>query len=98
MVIAALSHLNESSMTRTFLNVSSSQSSVGIDYSGLSLTSMDGYGLRSNLHNTAECSGHVDMEVTPQGLYEDSKLWNCFQILGLDEPQSDLNWSLQQIC
>ncbi|KAG2268812.1 hypothetical protein Bca52824_063367 [Brassica carinata] len=73
MVIAALSHFNEiisyddeSSMTRNFLNVPSSQRSVGIDYSGLSLTSMDGYGLMSNLHNTAECSGHVDMEVTPQ--------------------------------
>ncbi|KAL0694949.1 hypothetical protein Bca4012_062129 [Brassica carinata] len=84
MVIAALSHFNEiisyddeSSMTRNFLNVPSSQRSVGIDYSGLSLTSMDGYGLMSNLHNTAECSGHVDMEVTPQGLYDDFSLWNC---------------------
>ncbi|VVB17720.1 unnamed protein product [Arabis nemorensis] len=100
MVIAALSHPeevisydDEISMMRNFLNVPASQSSVGIDYSGLSLTSLDGYGFAPNLHNTAECSGQysddVDMEVTPQGLYEDFNLWNCSQILGLEEPQSD---------
>ncbi|CAN6983545.1 unnamed protein product [Brassica oleracea var. botrytis] len=101
MVIAALSHINEvisyddvSSMMRNFLNVPSSQTSVGIDYSGLSLTSMDGYGFVPNLHNTAEGSGHVDMEVTPQGLYDDYSLWNCSQILGLEEPQSDLQSAL----
>lgn len=101
MVIAALSHINEvisyddvSSMMRNFLNVPSSQTSVGIDYSGLSLTSMDGYGFVPNLHNTAEGSGHVDMEVTPQGLYDDFNLWNCSQILGLEEPQSDLQSAL----
>uniref|UniRef100_A0A1J3JEW5 Calmodulin-binding protein 60 A n=1 Tax=Noccaea caerulescens TaxID=107243 RepID=A0A1J3JEW5_NOCCA len=105
MVIAALSHPNEvisyddeSSMMRNFLNVPSSQTSVGIDYSGLSLTSLDGYGFVGNLHNTAESSGQysddVDMEVTPQGLYEDFSLWNCSQILGLEETQSDLQSAL----
>lgn len=100
-MIAALSHPNEVfsyddeiSMMRNFLNVPASQSSVGIDYSGLSLTSLDGYGFVPNLHNTAESSGQysddVAMEVTPQGLYEDFNLWNCSQILGLEEPQSDL--------
>ncbi|KAF8112599.1 hypothetical protein N665_0063s0085 [Sinapis alba] len=105
MVLAALSHLNEvisyddeSSMMRNFLNVPSSQTSVEIDYSGLSLTSLDGYGFVSNLHNTAEGSGQysddVDMEVTPQGLYDDFNLWNCPQIIGLEEPQSDLQSAL----
>ncbi|KAG7535199.1 CALMODULIN-BINDING PROTEIN60 [Arabidopsis thaliana x Arabidopsis arenosa] len=106
MVIDALSHLNEVisyddevSMMRNVLNVSASQSRVGIDYSGLSLTSLDGYGFVSNLHNTAECSGQysddVDMEVTPHGLYEDyDKLWNCSQILGFEEPQSELQSAL----
>lgn len=105
MVIAALSHINEvisyddeSSMMRNFLNVQSScQTSVGIDYSGLSLTSFDGYGFAPNLHSTAEggSSGHVDMDVTPQGLYDEFNLWNCSQILGLDEPQSDLQSALE---
>lgn len=85
-------------MMRNFLNVPSSQTSVGIDYSGLSLTSLDGSGLVGNLHNTAESSGQysddVDMEVTPQGLYEDFSLWNCSQILGLEETQSDLQSAL----
>ncbi|CAL9244607.1 unnamed protein product [Arabidopsis halleri] len=106
MVIDALSHLNEVisyddevSMMRNVLNVPASQTSGGIDYSGLSLTSLDGYGFVSNLHNTAECSGQysndVDMEVTPHGLYEDyDNLWNCSQILGLDEPQSELQSAL----
>lgn len=99
MVIAALSHPeevisydDEISMMRNFLNVPA-ESSVGIDYSGLSLTSLDGYGFVPNLHNTAESSGQysddVDMEVTPQGLYEDFNLWNCSQSLGFEEPQSD---------
>ncbi|CAN8251876.1 unnamed protein product [Cochlearia groenlandica] len=105
MVIVALSHPDEvisyddeSSMIRNFHSVPSSQSSAGIDYSGLSLTSLDGYGFVPNLHNTAECSGQysddVDMEVTPQGLYEDFNLWNCSQILGLEETQSDLQYAL----
>ncbi|KAF2615523.1 hypothetical protein F2Q70_00011031 [Brassica cretica] len=34
------------------------------------------------------------MEVTPQGLYDDYSLWNCSQILGLEEPQSDLQSAL----
>ncbi|CAA7035049.1 unnamed protein product [Microthlaspi erraticum] len=105
MVIAALSHPNEvisyddkSSMMRNFLNVPPSQTSAGIDYSGMSLTSMDGYGFVGTLHNAAESSGKysddVDMEVTPQGLYEDFSLWNCSQILGLEETQSDLQSAL----
>ncbi|CAA7035048.1 unnamed protein product [Microthlaspi erraticum] len=65
MVIAALSHPNEvisyddeSSMMRNFLNVPSSQTSVGIDYSGMSLTSwMVMHGFVGNLHNAAESSG-----------------------------------------
>ncbi|KAL1203896.1 Calmodulin-binding protein 60 A [Cardamine amara subsp. amara] len=87
MVIVALSHPNEVisyddevSMMRNFLNVP--------DYSGMSLTSLDGY------YNTGEGSGHVDMEAAPQGLYDDFNLWNCSQILGLDEPQSDLQTAL----
>ncbi|XP_023636278.1 calmodulin-binding protein 60 A isoform X2 [Capsella rubella] len=103
MVTVALSHLHEVlsyddeiSMMRNFLNVQASQSSVGIDYSGLSLTSLESYGFVSNDRNTAECSGQysddVDMDVIPQGLYEDyENLWNCSQILGLEEPQSDLH-------
>ncbi|ESQ31663.1 hypothetical protein EUTSA_v10003944mg [Eutrema salsugineum] len=106
MVIAALSqpdqvisYDDESSMMRNFLNVPPSQSSVGIDYSGLSLTSLDGYGFLPNIRNTAEGSSgqysdDVDMEVTPQGLYEDFDLWNCSHILGLEEPQSDLQSAL----
>ncbi|AED97624.1 Calmodulin binding protein-like protein [Arabidopsis thaliana] len=107
MVIDALSHLNEVisyddevSMMRNVLNAPASQGSVaGIDYSGLSLTSLDGYGFVSSLHNTAECSGKhsddVDMEVTPHGLYEDyDNLWNCSHILGLEEPQSELQSAL----
>lgn len=103
MVIDALSHLNEVisyddevSMMRNVLNVPAFQSSVGIDYSGLSLTSLDGYGFVSNLHNTAECSGqYSDDVVTPHGLYEDyDNLWNCSQILGLEEPQSELQSAL----
>lgn len=106
MVIVALSHSNEVisyddeiSMMRNLLNVPASQSNVGLDYSGMSLTSLDGYySVVPNLHNTAEGSGQysddVDMEVTPQGLYEDFNLWNSSQILGLDEPQSDLQSAL----
>ncbi|WZZ12440.1 hypothetical protein YC2023_105529 [Brassica napus] len=41
-------------------------SKIHIDYSGLSLITLEGYGFVSNLHNTAECSGQysdiVDME------------------------------------
>ncbi|XP_010483971.1 PREDICTED: calmodulin-binding protein 60 A isoform X1 [Camelina sativa] len=108
MVTVALSHLHEVrsyddeiSMMRNFLNVPASQTGVGIDYSGLSLTSLDGYGLVSSLRNTAECSGQysddADMEVIPQGLYEDDdNLWSCSQILGLEEPQSDLQSAVDE--